>query len=168
MIRIKLPKNYEALIDDEDFDLVNQYTWYLYHRKSVTYAITSIKDTEDKWKTVTMHQLILGKQPEKEIDHKKHNGLDNRRKNLRFCTTTENQQNQNKRITYGGKPCSSQYKGVTWLKDRKKWKASIINNGKSIFLGRFNLEKDAAMVYDKAALEYFGEFANLNFKEGVS
>lgn len=60
---------------------------------------------------------------------------------------------------------SSQYKGVMWVNDRGSWRAQIKVNGKCIFLGNFNVEKDAARAYNVAAKQYFREFALLN--EGV-
>lgn len=62
------------------------------------------------------------------------------------------------------KSASSQYKGVCWDKVSNAWRASIRLNGKLIHLGLFTSEIDAAKSYDKAAVEFFKAFANLNFK----
>lgn len=48
-------------------------------------------------------------------------------------------------------------------KDRKKFVSSIKHNYKTIALGRFDSEIDAAKAYDLKAKELFGEFAYLNF-----
>ena len=53
------------------------------------------------------------------------------------------------------------YEWLVWW----KWTAQIKVDGKHIHLGYFQSEKEAAKAYDKAALKYFGEFANPNFKE---
>jgi len=82
--------------------------------------------------------------------------------NLRLATNTQNSANSKKRKTTAGKNCSSQFKGVGWSKERQKWRAKINYKGKEIYLGRFTDEKEAAAAYNKAAIEYFGEFAKIN------
>jgi hypothetical protein len=57
----------------------------------------------------------------------------------------------------------SKYKGVTFNKNRNKWTSSVFVNGKSIHVGTFTDEIEAAKAYDEAAKMYQGEFANLNF-----
>jgi hypothetical protein len=101
-----------------------------------------------------------------EIDHINKNRLDNRKKNLRFCTRSENLYNKttNKNNTSG-------YKGVVWDNQRRKWCASISIERRRINLGFFQNKEEAAKVYNEAALKYHGEFASVNdiskiFKEG--
>ena len=91
-----------------------------------------------------------------EIDHINGNGLDYRKCNLRVCTHQQNLQNQ--RIQKG----VSKFKGVCWHKASQKWMAKIKHNYKTIYLGVFNNEIDAAKSYNKKAKELFGEFARLN------
>ena len=91
-----------------------------------------------------------------EVDHIDRNPLNNHRINLRICTKAQNQQNCKGR---GG---TSKYKGVCWEKRRKKWRATIKNNGKQVHIGEFCDEKEAAKAYNKKALEFFGEFSRLN------
>jgi HNH endonuclease len=97
-----------------------------------------------------------------EIDHINGDCLDNRRENLRKATRSQNMANQPK---IGG-TWSSHYKGVTWFKQRQKWRAQIKIEGRNHHLGLFINEDDAAKAYDEAAFQAFGEFAHLNFKEG--
>ena len=89
-------------------------------------------------------------------DHINLNRSDNRRKNIRICTKRQNSRNRNKRNKYG-------YKGLIWREENKKWEVTICINGKPKYLGRHSDIKNAALAYDKAAIEYFGEFAHLNF-----
>lgn len=91
------------------------------------------------------------------IDHV--NGIkdDNEIKNLREITVSQNAMNQKKQEN-----CSSQYKGVTWNKKQEKWQVSICKNQKAKYLGLFNTEKEAALIYNKNAKEIFGEYAKLN------
>jgi hypothetical protein len=90
-----------------------------------------------------------------EVDHRNHNGLDNRRSNLRLAT---GHQNQGNRRPQGGSP---RFKGV--YLSRSKWVAQIRFGGSKRYLGRFTVEEDAARAYDAAARLIFGEFACTNF-----
>lgn len=160
MKTIKLSKGQIALVDDEDFEKLNQYNWFAIKGKSdVTYyAARHSSRKSGKRKTILMHREILGITDSKKfIDHKDHNGLNCQKSNMRTCSSQENQYN---RTGYG----SSDYLGVTWDKCNNKWKASISINGKQKHIGRFSNEKEAAIARDEAAKKHHGEFANLNFK----
>lgn len=76
---------------------------------------------------------------------------------------TRSQQLSNRRKFSGA--CTSIYKGVNWNRGRGMWAAHISVNGKTLYIGSFSSEIDAAKAYDTAALKHFGEFANPNFKE---
>lgn len=94
------------------------------------------------------------------VDHINHNGLDNRKANLRIATFSENRRNSRK-----AKDTSSKYKGVSWHKNNKKWHAGININGRRKHLGSFDDEIQAAKAYDEVARKYHGEFSSLNFEE---
>lgn len=104
--------------------------------------------------------LYYGVWPKDQVDHINNIKDDNRIVNLREATVSENQANQ--KIQVGG---SSKYKGVHWKKARNKWGTSITVNYKLIWLGYYHNEEDAALAYNKAALEHFGEFAKINIIE---
>jgi hypothetical protein len=147
-----------ALIDDEDFDLVNQYKWFLHQKGYVdANAIVNGKRTRIK-----LHRLIMNFPKGKQIDHINGNKLDNRKSNLRICGNSNNQMNVKKKATYSNKPTSSIYKGVSYKKKNNKWQAYITKDQKRIYIGYFVNEKDAALAYNKKAMELFGEYANLN------
>ncbi len=95
---------------------------------------------------------------DKHIDHRNRNGLDNRKKNLRGCTRSQNYAN-----CPAPKTNKSGFKGVRWDKTRNKWKAEISLNDKNLHIGRFLNIEDAIRAYDRKAIELFGEFAYLNF-----
>lgn len=100
----------------------------------------------------------------KYIDHKDNNGLNNKWENLRKASKRDNSAN-----VLIQENNTSGYKGVTFDKSRNKWLAGIKYNYKRINLGRYDTAKEAAMAYDKKALELFGEFACTNFsKENFS
>lgn len=150
-----------ALIDAEKFELISKYRWFVDVRKysgghEGFYAVTYFWSHGVK-KKLYMHQLIV---PYGEIDHKNHNGLDNRKSNLRACTSGQNKQNLRPRL--GG---SSQYKGVSWSKQKERWRARIKMDGVEKHLGFHRDEVEAAVAYDRAAIQMFGEYAHLNFED---
>ena len=109
-----------------------------------------------------MHRLILNAPQNKLVDHVDGNGLNNRKTNLRLCNYTQNA--WNRRPAAGG---HSKYKGVTWNNNSKGWYVRICKDYKSIYLGCFDNEIEAALAYDHKAEELFGEFAYLNFPESA-
>lgn len=150
-----------ALVDDEDFWVLNKYKWHTYKsRKKYIYAARRMY-LAGKRKFVLMHREILCPLNSKDIcDHKDGNGLNNQRSNLRLCLNAENVRNQKRR-----KDNSSGFKGVYWSKVANKWQSYIKFNNKRIHLGLFECKVKAAKAYDMAAKKHHGEFAKLNFPE---
>ena len=161
MKRIKLTQSKYAIVDDEDFERINQFKWCAACEHGYWRAVRHKKETNGKQIIQRMHRLIMNVPKRLQVDHRNYDGLDNRKSNLRICTHAENLHNQRpqKRKT------SSQYKGVCWYKQGKKWLVKIRSNNRRIYLGCFTNEIAAAYAYDKKAKELFGEFAYLNFKE---
>ena len=152
-----------ALVDDPDFDLVMQHSWYCWerirnNRVHGPQAIAPIM-IDGQRTTIKMHRLIVSQYASwARIDHENHNGLDNQRRNLRDGSAGKNERN---RIVEGRG--SSRYKGVYWHKASGKWQAYITCDGKRQHLGLHLTEEDAARAYDETALMLFGEYALLNF-----
>lgn len=140
-----------ALVDDDDYDRLNQFKWYPEKKQNLFYARTKDKTR----KAFYMHRFILN--TEKEIDHRNHNTLDNQKSNLRECTKSQNQRNKSAK-----KNGTSKYLGVRFVSDRNKWRADISDGKSSIFLGEYFDEQEAAAAYNRAAKSIHGEFANLN------
>lgn len=148
---VPLTKGDVALIDEQDVDLVSQYNWYSQTGNNTKYAANKSKAS-----SILLHRLILGDCDT--ADHINGDGLDNRRTNLRSCSTAENNKNTRKRTS-----CRSKYKGVVFDDSAiNKWKARIYNDGRQIVLGRFSTEEEAAFAYNEAATLHHGKFANLN------
>lgn len=154
-------KKHFAIVDDTDFDLVRDYSWYETHGYAYTKITTHIK--RPKQYSLAMHRLIMGlKKGEGQIDHVNRNGLDNRRENLRTCTTSLNAAN---RKVYPKKYKEIKFKGVYFektMKRLKRWRARIEVNRNKIDLGMFLTQEEAAKAYNNAAIKYFGGFARLN------
>jgi hypothetical protein len=152
-VRKKEPKIY-ALIDNEDFDLLSKYCWWVTRNN---YIQGCKRPSTIKGKMIYLHRLIMNIPKGKYIDHINHNPLDNRKSNLRICNITQNKMNSKKY-----KNGCSKYKGVCWHIRIKKWQASISKNNKRYHIGYFDSEIEAARAYNKAAKELFSDFAYLN------
>jgi len=154
MRTIDLTQGQVALVDDEDYEYLNQFNWCYYR---TGYAGRSSKISLGKRYVILMHRQIMNTPDGMDTDHINHNKLDNRKENLRVCTGAENLCN---RYKWEGK----KYKGV-YIEYGKYIFASITKNRKQIRLGSFPTLEDAARAYDKAAKEIHGKFALLNFPE---
>lgn len=158
MKKIPLTQGKFAVVNDIDYALLNKWKWYF----NSGYAARGSRksDAVDKRQMIFMHRIILsrklGYSDFEKGDHKDQNKLNNRRGNLRPATSSQDRAN---RKSPGG---SSKFKGVRWHKRDKKWYAYIKFKGKLKHLGCFTDEIVAAKAYNKAAIEYFGEFAYLN------
>lgn len=157
MKEIQLTQGKIALVDDNDFDWLNQYSWYANINKKKWYAKSGFM-LNGTTKNIKMHRFILGiSDPTIKIDHRDRNGLNNQRENLRIATNSQNCANKSKKEN-----CSSVYTGVSWDKRKGKWVAQIRQDMKRKHLGYFDKEKSAAVAYNKAAIRVHKEFANIN------
>ena len=158
MKEIKLTRGFVAIVDDEDFDWLNQWKW---HASTGEYAYaTTNSRLKGVHKQVRMHRLIMGAVGPEVVDHISHNTMDNRRVNLRICTKAQNNYNKKPRETE-----SSIFKGVVFDKRSKKFGAEICFNDKRTWLGTYNSELEAARAYDAIAVKLFGEYAKTNFND---
>lgn len=154
---IPLSQGKFAMVDDQDYESLNQYKWHAYSRNahSAIYAVRSewIKGTT---KSIRMHRQILNAPEDYVVDHKDHNGLNNQRSNIRLATKSQNQWNM--------KP----YPGIKNIGIRKhgnKWEARIGYKGKILYLGAFKTESEAVEIRNKKATELHGQFKYNNFRD---
>lgn len=155
IIFVALTQGKFALIDSADFELIQPYTWAAHNIKGRLYAVT-------RGGRLHMHRVIAAAKSGQTIDHRNGDGLDNRRANLRVCTVSQNGMNRPKQANN-----TSGFKGVFPSgRPHQPWSASIKKDQRVIHLGRFGTPEQAALAYDRAAAELFGEFAVLNFPEG--
>jgi len=131
-IYLKNIKRY-AIVDDADYDMLSDFHWWGYKNKNTYYAQCAVNGRKKH-----MHKLIL---PNKDslVDHKNRNGLDNRISNLRYATHSTNRHNSRAPINN-----TSGYKGVTYDKLRKKWRAQICVYKKYTPIGYFETKYKAA------------------------
>jgi len=149
MKTIPLTQNKVALVSDIDFPMLCQSIWHASEvKKGLFYAKSS--------KGIFMHRLVINAPKGVMVDHVNGDGLDNQRENLRLCTNAENLRNRKLH-----KNSTSGYKGVFPFRD--KYIVQIQFDGQRFYLGIYSDPIEAAKVYDKKAIELFGDFANLNF-----
>jgi len=159
MKEIKLTQGKVALVDDEDFEKLNQFKWYTRKCGNVFYA-ARMSETNLGYRIILpMHRVVMNTPKDMKTDHIDHNGLNNQKSNLRICTNIQNVYNKRPQIN-----SSSKYRGVSFIKSssKKKWRAAIKHNGKDYHLGCFEYEIDAAKAYNIAANKFWGEFAYMN------
>jgi len=140
-----------AIVDDSDYENLSKETWTF--MKSPKDKIGYARSSRIQKK---MEKFLLPVPKGKMIDHINGNSLDNRRSNLRICTQKQNSRNK-------ASAGLSQFKGVSWNTASRKWQLYIYYKNNNRFLGLFENERHAAMVYDIWAKDIFGEFAKLNF-----
>lgn len=150
MKEIPLTRGKVAIVDDEDFEELSKYKW---HYTKVGYAAGRCESNN----LVYMHRVIMLTPKGLYTDHVNHNKLDNRKENLRICSNKENCRSSilNKNNTSG-------YKGVSFNKHAGLWRAYIMVDYKEVHLGLYKNPIDAAIEYNKKAIEYFGNYALLN------
>lgn len=146
------------VFDRADADVILTHTWSIKRGSSgVLYAITSRQRPDGRWTWVSMHRLLMGVPG---VDHINHDGLDNRRANLR--PVNQRQNGANERPRRGG---TSVYKGVSWDATSQRWRAQIQDGTRKRNLGRYDTQEAAARAYDVAAREQRGDYACINFPD---
>jgi hypothetical protein len=145
MKEIPLTQGKVALVDDKDFEEMSKFKWCAIKRKHRYYAVrsSSVDPITHKRRQTQMGAVIVNTPSDMETDHINGNGLDNRRENLRVVTCRENQQNRHT-------PKSSIYPWVCWEKQLQKWGARLRINGVKKYLGGYEDEDTAGLVYAMA------------------
>jgi hypothetical protein len=146
-----------TLVDDEDFDSLSRFKWR--QDRGYVWRFSTVAEGMRK-RRVVMHRVITNAPDGMLVDHANRDKLDNRKANLRVCTETENHHNQHRDPSKK----KSAYKGVSPNRGAT-WRARITVNKTLIHLGTFVNQVDAAKAYDKAAIEFFGEYARPYFTE---
>ena len=150
---IPLTQGKVAIVDKEDYPALIRYKWHAVKSSQTFYVRSRVNN-----RSMLMHRFIMNPPEEMFVDHIDHNGLNNRKSNLRICTKEQNARNRQPNKRKKGK-----YKGVHFDKARKKFKAYIKCQDRSLSIGYYKEEINAAKAYDKKAKQLFKEYAYLNF-----
>lgn len=154
MKSILLTQNKQTLVDDDLYEELMSVASWSFDGRYVKGRMRGSK------KIIFMHRYIMYAMKGYEVDHINQDKLDNRKENLRLCNSTVNKINTPKRAG-----TTSQYRGVHWSTLLNRWIAQISMHRKQHRIGVFDSELEAAVAYDKAALELHKGYARLNFKE---
>lgn len=150
----KKGKGKYVLIDDDIFSTASKYRWYL---SRDGYAVSNSTNHDVTRKTIWIQTLVLKIKKGMRRDHINGNKLDNRRKNLRYCTPAQNIVNSKIQ-----KSNNSGYKGVCWYKPKNEkigyWYVQLSLNNKRIYLGRYKNKLEAIKIFRKEAKKHYGEY----------
>jgi hypothetical protein len=141
-MKIPLSKGKSTFIDSEDFLKIANFSWYC--------DPTGYARNRDG---ILMHRVIMDCPKDKEVDHKDHDCLNNRKHNLRICNRTQNQ--WNKKLSSRN---TSGFKGASYNKSNGLYSADIRWNNKSRHLGYFSTPEQAHQQYVDKGKDLFGEF----------
>lgn len=153
MRTIPLIKGGEVVVDDDDFEWLQHFQW---RRSPWGYAHYAANG-----KTVYMHRMIMEPCEPFWVDHKNRVKLDNRKSNLRLVLPVENAWNRSRA------KLSSQYQGVGFNPRQKTWRSSFGSRTGRKNLGNYKTELEAAVAYDIASKDCWGDIAQLNFPDGL-
>lgn len=156
MKRISLTQGQFATVDNADFEWLNQWKWHALLRRNGKFHARRTVGAHPNQKQIYIHRIIFGATSGEQIDHKNGNSLDNRRRNLRRCSTSQNSCNRGAPRTN-----TSGFKGVSWHKQLSMWRARIGVCSRDIYLGLFSSAVAASRAYKAAARKYHGEFARI-------
>ena len=156
MKKIPVSGGHEALVDDEDFEMLSKIKWYGSESKSGKFYVRT--NGNESCAPCMMHRLIMNPPDDMHVDHINGDTLDNRRENLRVCTHIQNQWNNPPRRRRNR---TSPFKGVIY-KNRERCIAQLYQKGKVVFRAELGSELAAVIAYDMAAREHQGDYAYQN------
>ena len=151
--RVLIENGVEIIINSEDYDIIKNKSWRVLRSGAS-------RKPKVRCKNISLARFVLGLEDSTlKVFHKNDNYLDFRKANLQLETQGIATHRTRKQAGM-----TSQYKGVYFEKNRRKWRATIIHQGNRFYIGRFNTEKEAALAYDEKSRELYGTVAFLNIE----
>lgn len=138
------------IIDEQDFSMCRQYRWHIekYRNRTMQYGAAIVNG-----KVLRIHRLVMQAPSQMQVDHINHNGLDNRRCNLRVCSNRDNNCNKD----FANCVRASQLgTGIRQINGR--YYARIMVYKKEIALGGYATLEEAKSARAQAERKYFGKF----------
>lgn len=129
---IPISENRRTIVDDDDFDFLNQFKWSISEKSCMYYPVAYYKG-----KQLIMHRVIMNAPRNMVVDHINGNTLDNRKSNLRIVTPHQNHRNQHV-------PKTSKYRGV--YRNKNRWIVNIMCNHKTVIRKAFEDEEEAGVI----------------------
>lgn len=160
-VLIELTKGKYAIVDPDDWYRTDAFNWHAAESRGLFYAKRYVINVEKPY-MLPMQNFILGIKHGIIVDHINHNGLDNRKANLRVCSAQENSYNTKKKSNAS----TSKFKGVYFCRTHNRWKSEIRAKGVIYRLGYYKNEYEAYTAYVEAAKKHHGEFACFNTIRG--
>lgn len=168
-----LPKGNATLVDLEIFERYGHLPWQamgatVYYSERYTVVVNPTARTQNRkhrvrYRIRSLHRLVMSVPYDRMVDHMNRDRSDNRRRNLRVATGSQNAMN-----TTPMRNKSSRYKGVHQLRGQTKWVAKVMFEGNRYHLGTFESEIEAAMAYNAFVKAYCPDFGYLNPIHGAT
>lgn len=146
----------ECLVDDEDYQFLSRLRWGTTKVTGKMYPSHFLQSTSQRVTAIMMHQLLMDTKQGHAIVHRDRNPFNNQKSNLVHLSYSLLRASSAPKARE-----SSKYKGVAFNKKSQRWRAQCGHK----FLGTFKDEKEAAIAYDVAAFEAYGEWAYINFPD---
>jgi len=139
---IHMARTVNTVIDARDLPLVLRYHWHAVGGARVATTVAG--------RCLYMARVILGCR----VDHINRDPLDNRRKNLRPASQSQNMMNR------AGWSRKSRYKGVA--PNGRGWRGQIVKERRLYYSPTYKTQEEAALWYNEQARALHGPFAVVN------
>lgn len=140
------------IMDQADRVLAESFNW--------SYATSGYAVTRAANQLLYCHRAVAQAPEGVQVDHVNGDTLDNRRRNLRWATASQQMANAAKKATVKGRPVTSKFKGVA--RNGRGWMTLCGPAGTVRYCGTYSTEEEAAEVYNRRAVELWGQYARLN------
>jgi hypothetical protein len=149
MKEIELTRGLSTIVDDDVFEWASPHSWYADPQGNTYYAARGEQRPDGRHRTIKLHREIMRRDghdlDQMVVDHINHNGLDNRRSNLRVITNAQNLANRRGPARTG----TSGFVGVSRHRGTGRFYAHITVAGTQLHVGTFATAELAAKARDE-------------------